>query len=113
MTTTLPSPPKDRPWDKYRKESRAQGQDRLLWKLLIPGWADQLYDSELEFIQAKLQADPVLSYWWGFRPGTKRRPIEAIKAVAMWGDPEVRSVNVRLARKHRILAATQMALPWG
>jgi hypothetical protein len=113
MTTTLPSPPKDRPWDKYGKESRGQRQDRLCWKLLEPGWGGELTDDELQFILSRLQSDEALSFWWGFRPRTKRRPLEGIKAVAMWGDPEVRARNVKLVRPHQYPIATQMALPWG
>jgi hypothetical protein len=109
MVTTLPKPSAsggaEKPWHRYRKEKR--------WKLLQPGWGGQLDDSELEFILSKLQADPMLSYWWGFRPGVKRRPLEAIKAVAMSGDPVVRSHNVMLVRPHQRPVATQMALPWG
>jgi hypothetical protein len=104
MTTTKPQQAV-KPWHKYRKEKN--------WKLLEPGWAGTLDDDELQFILNKLQADPVLSYWWGFRPQTKRRPIEAIKAVAMRGSPGVRSENVRLVRSHQRPVAMQMALPWG
>ena len=109
MVTTLSKPSAsggtEKPWHRYRKDKK--------WKLLQPGWGGQLSDDEVDFILTKLQADPVLSYWWGFRPKTKRRPIEAIKAVAMWGDPEVRSANVKLVRKHAIPVAVQIALPWG
>jgi hypothetical protein len=109
MVTTLPkssaSGGAEKPWHRYRKEKR--------WKLLQPGWGGQLDESELEFILSKLQADPMLSYWWGFRPRAKRRPLEAIKAVAMSGDPAVRSHNVVLVRAHQRPVASQMALPWG
>jgi hypothetical protein len=94
-----------RPWHCYRKEKQ--------WKLLQPGWAGTLDDDELQFILSKLQVASVLSYWWGFRPQTKRRPLEAIKAVAMWGSPDVRSENVKLVRPHQHPVATQIALPWG
>ena len=106
-------PVRDRPWEAYRSEGSEHGQDRLHHKLLQPGWGGQLSDDELDFILTKLQADPALSYWWGFRPQTKRRPIEAIKTVAMWGSPDIRSENVKLVRPHQGPVATQMALPWG
>jgi hypothetical protein len=106
------TPVKDKPWDRYRKEGSGPGQDRLHYKLLQPGWGGQLDDSELEFILSKLRNDPMLSYWWGFRPRAKRRPVEAIKAVAMWGSPEVRVHNMKLIRSHQHPVATQMALPW-
>lgn len=105
VAKTPSRPQQDRPWHKYRKEKG--------WKLLEPGWGGQLADEEVAFILSKLQGDDALSYWWGFRPQTKRRPAEAIKAVAMWGDPAVRSVNVKLVRPHQRPVAVQMALPWG
>jgi hypothetical protein len=105
MTTVTAKSQPSRPWHKYRKEKN--------WNLLEPGWAGTLDDDEIQFILNKLQADSVLSYWWGFRPQTKRRPLEAIKAVAMWGSSDVRSENVRLVRLHQHPVATQMALPWG
>jgi hypothetical protein len=105
MVTTLSKPVKnDKPWYRYRREPN--------WKLLEPGWGGQLDDSELAFIQAKLNADEALSYWWGFRPKTKRRPVEAIKAVAMRGDPDVRARNMKLVRPHQHPIAAQMAFPW-
>jgi hypothetical protein len=106
-------PVRDKPWDAYRRESSGEGQGRLHHKLLQPGWGGTLDDTELQFVLSKLQADPVLSYWWGFRPQTKRRPIDAIKAVALHGNSEVRGDNVKLVRKHGTPVATQMALPWG
>jgi hypothetical protein len=113
MVQTLPKPVRQaqdkpqqiRPWHRYREEKQ--------WKLLQPGWAGTLDDAELQFILTKLQTDPVLAYWWGFRGATKRRPIDAIKAVAMYGNPDVRGDNVKLVRKHGAPAAKQMAFPWG
>jgi hypothetical protein len=113
MLMTTSSIEKLKPWDKYGKGSRSQGQDRLSWKLLQPGWGGELADDEFQFILSRLQSDEALSFWWGFRPRTKRRPIEGIKAVAMWGDPEVRARNVKLVRPHQYPVATQLALPWG
>jgi hypothetical protein len=93
MQVMVAKTPASRPWDAYRREG-------CCWQLLIPGWAGSLDDEELAYILHKLQEDDALSFWWGFRPGTKRRPIEAIKAVAMHGSPEVRGNNIRLARGH-------------
>ena len=105
MVTTLPKTVNnDKPWHRYRHEPN--------WKVLEPGWGGQLDDRELEFILSKLQTDETLSYWWGFRPKTKRRPVEAIKAVAMSGDPAVRSHSVKLVRPHQHPIAAQMAFPW-
>jgi hypothetical protein len=90
MTAKAPAP---RPWDIYRREGQ-QG------RLLEPGWAGSLDDAELLYIVDRLQADPALAFSWGFRPGTKRRPAEAIRAVAMYGNPDVRGNNIKLARGH-------------
>jgi hypothetical protein len=108
MITTLSKPSAsggaEKPWHRYRKEKG--------WKLLEPGWGGSLDDDEVQFILSRLQADEALSYWWGFRPRTKRRPVEGIKAVAMWGDPDVRARNVKLVRPHQYPVATQIAFPW-
>jgi hypothetical protein len=79
-----------RPWDRYRGQKG--------WQLLEPGWASMLTDGELEYIQRKLQADAALSFVWGFRPGAKMRSEAAIRRVAMYGDPDVRATNIKLAR---------------
>ena len=55
-------------------------------------------DGELSFIQQALLKDPTLSAWWGFRPRSKRQPIEAIRRVAMDGNPDNQSENRYLAR---------------
>jgi hypothetical protein len=109
MTTAPPKPQQaSKPWHKYQGKA-----GNLPWKLLEPGWGGSLDDDELQFILSKLQADPMLAYWWGFRGATKRRSIDAIKAVAMHGNPYVRGDNVKLVRKHGAPAAKQMAFPWG
>ena len=74
-------------------------------RLLEPGWAGELADDELAYIQGELLADDKLSYQWGFAPSLKTRPLEAIRRVAMDGDPERRSVNLPLARPRRAKAA--------
>jgi hypothetical protein len=92
MVAAPTKPPAQKPWTIYRREGQRG-------RLLEPGWAGILDDAELAYILSKLQADDTLSFWWGFRPGTKRRPVEAIRAVAMHGDPDVRGVNVKLVRR--------------
>jgi hypothetical protein len=99
----MAKPPKDKPWAKYRHE--VSGQGRLRWKLLEPGWAGSLDPDEVSYIQEKLKADPMLAYWWGYRPGQRSRPVSAIEKVAMYGSPEVRSENVKLTRVRQPLAA--------
>jgi hypothetical protein len=44
-----------------------------------------------------LKADNSLSLAWGLRPGQKTRPEAAIRRLAMQGDPESRTANVKLA----------------
>ena len=73
-------------------------------KLLVPGWGGQLADEEVEYIQLHLQRDAKLAYKWGFRPGQKSRPEEAIRRVALAGDPDSRRVNVALARPRKRVA---------
>jgi hypothetical protein len=86
MTTTQP-----RPWDRYKGEKD--------WKDLIPGFAGGLDDEQLQRIQTALVNDDSLSFWWGYRPSTKRRTEASIRKVAMMGSDEVRYVNARLVRE--------------
>ena len=70
-------------------------------RLLEPGWTGQLDDDELVFIRAELVRDRKLAARWGFRPGQKTRPDEAIRRVAMDGDPDGTAHNRRLARPRK------------
>ena len=70
-------------------------------RLLEPGWAGQLVDDELDFIRAELFQDRKLARRWGFRPGQKTRPDEAIRRVAMDGDPDGTAHNRKLARPRK------------
>jgi hypothetical protein len=83
----------DQPWQKYSSE-----KDYLL---LEPGWAGALMDDELEYIRGKLRQDAALCRWWGVRPSWKRIPEEAIKRVALEGDPEEQAINRRLAQSRK------------
>ena len=67
-------------------------------RLLEPGWAGDLGDDELAFVKAHLLVDKALARRWGFRPGAKRRPDWAIRAVSMNGDPGNVALNRSLAR---------------
>ena len=67
-------------------------------KLLEPGYWGYLEDEELEFIQNSLQNTPKLSYAWGFQPVQKSRSPDAIRRVAMWGDPQDREFNTKVIR---------------
>ena len=70
-------------------------------KLLEPGWGGQLSDEEALFIQYHLARDDKVAFGWGFRPGQKTRPEDGIRRVAMSGDPDSRTVNMRLARPRK------------
>jgi hypothetical protein len=75
----------------YRKEPQ--------YRLLIPGYGGLLADHEQAYVQDHLQADGALSFWWGWRPSTRRWPLAAIMKVAMLGSMESRSHNVMLVRE--------------
>jgi hypothetical protein len=83
----------ERAWEKYRKPDGSRD------KLYEPGWAGELAEEETERLQEALMSDDQLSYWWGWRPGMKRRAVAAIERVAMFGDPESRAHNVKLVRE--------------
>ena len=67
-------------------------------------------EDELANIQGELLADKKRSYLWGFAPAQKTRPLEAIRRVAIDGDPKRRSVNIPLARPRRAKAGVEGAL---
>jgi hypothetical protein len=90
MATTLSKPDKARPWVKYWGEKG--------WRLLEPGFAGFLHDDELSYVQRRLRDDDSLSFAWGFRPGQKTRSEAAIRRIAMFGDPDCRGTNIKLAR---------------
>lgn len=91
MVAEATRPQRDKPWHQYRREPQH--------RLLEPGWPGSVGDDELVYIQERLKSDDSLSYWWGFRPGMKRRSAAAIERVAMHGDPDNRSHNVKLVRE--------------
>ncbi len=68
-------------------------------RVLEPGWAGELTDQELTQIQKRLFEEPMLAKLWGFRPSMKTRSEQAIRRVALHGDPENRSLNRKLARQ--------------
>lgn len=67
-------------------------------RLLGPGWAGDISDDEVFFIQEELLRDKKLAYQWGFAPSRSTRPADAIRRVALEGDPEHRNANVPLTR---------------
>ena len=67
-------------------------------RLLEPGWAGQIDDDELAFIRYALFRDSKPACLWGFRPSLKSRTDEAIRRVALYGDPERTAHNRGLAR---------------
>ena len=66
-------------------------------RLLGPGWGGDISDEEVIFIRQELLKDRRLAYQWGFIPSHSTRPTDAIRRIAMEGDPERRSANVPLA----------------
>jgi hypothetical protein len=94
MTSAQPA----RPWDKYRDAPSVPGSGPLHWKLVQPGWGGTLTEEEVQFIQQNLHCDAALAFAWGFRPGQTTRSEAAIRRVAMFGDPDSRATNIKLAR---------------
>jgi hypothetical protein len=90
--TTARVPRKTPPWSKYRAKHG---------KLMQPGWAGELGQTELEELTAALVRDKELALWWGFKPSAIRRPERAIREVAMRGSPDDKAGNVRLVRRPR------------
>ena len=84
------APPKPKPWLAYEMDSE--------YLLLEPCWGGQLADDELAYVLEHLKTDDVLAAWWGFRARAKRRSVEAIRRVAMDGDPDNQSHNRKIAR---------------
>ena len=73
-------------------------------RLLEPGWAGHIDDDELAYIREALFRDPKLARRWGFRPGQKTRADEAIRRVAVDGDPDGTAHNRGLARPRKSAA---------
>lgn len=67
-------------------------------RLLEPGWAGEIDDDELAFIRGTLFRDSKPARLWGFRPSQKTRADEAVRRVAMDGDPDSTAHNRGLAR---------------
>lgn len=84
---------KPKPWVLYKRKDGSRD------KLYEPGYQGELTQEEIELLQDALHRDPDLAYWWGWRPGMKRRAVDSIKRVAYYGDPENRSHNVKLVRE--------------
>ena len=68
-------------------------------RLLEPGWAGEPEPEELEFLQKKLSRDRRLAAKWGFNPAIPARPEWAIRQVAMWGEPNHKSLNAALTQR--------------
>jgi hypothetical protein len=78
-------------------------------QLKEPAWAGDLDDDEVHYIQTMLLADPRLARRWGFRPGQKTRSEEAIRRVAMWGDPDSVAHNRALAHPRKARTAEDLS----
>ena len=68
-------------------------------RLLEPGFAGELAADELSFIIDQLVRDRKLARLWGFRLSSRRRPEQAIRALAVKGDPVSSRANAKLARQ--------------
>ena len=55
--------------------------------ILQPGWSGTLADDELDFIVTELRRRPGLRVTWGFKQKQQRFSREAIKHVALYGEP--------------------------
>lgn len=67
-------------------------------RILEPGFAGELAPDEFDYLVDDLHKDKKLAFQWGFQPRKKRRPEWAVRQVAEFGNPEVRTVNMQLAR---------------
>ena len=76
---------------------------------LEPGWGGALSDLELAYIQRSLQEYERLAYLWGLAPSQQTRPADAIRRLAMLGDPERRAANMKLARTRKGLKTPHQA----
>ena len=85
-----------------RDQGRVRLSRKAKRKLLEPGYWGSLEDVELEIIQSALQNNPKLSFAWGFQPVQKSRAPDAIRRVAMWGDPKDREINTRVIHSSRM-----------
>jgi hypothetical protein len=81
------------------KPGYSRSRTRHKNKLLQPGWAGALTDAELEYIQNLLLRRPQMAERWGFRPGAKTLSEQAVRRVAMWGEPDNPDLNGKLARQ--------------
>jgi hypothetical protein len=93
VSTSTKARDTEKPWMVYKKSDRSRD------KLFEPGWAGELTEEETERLQEALMSDDQLSYWWGWKPGMKRRAVAAIERVAYFGSPESRAHNVKLVRE--------------
>lgn len=81
------------------KPRAAAPKKRRKNKLIQPGWAGALTDEELEYLQKVLTQRPQVAELWGFRPGAKTLPEQAVRRVAMWGEPNDPDLNGKLTRQ--------------
>jgi len=69
------------------------------YRLLEPGFAGELGPDEVEYIRDQLVRDKRLARLWGFKPSSKRRPEQAIRALALQRDPSSGRINAELVRR--------------
>ncbi len=67
-------------------------------RLLEPAWAGNPDSDEYESVRQNLISDANLAFIWGFKRTRRRRPEEAIRRVAIYGNPDSRTDNLKLVR---------------
>ena len=67
-------------------------------RLFEPGWAGNLEPDEYDSVRENLISDANLAFLWGFKRKRRRRPQEAIRRVAIYGNPDSRTDNLELVR---------------
>ncbi len=81
------------------KPRAAAPKKRRKNKLIQPGWAGALTDEELEYLQKLLSQRPQVAELWGFPLGAKTFSEQAVRRVAMWGEPDDPDLNGKLTRQ--------------
>jgi hypothetical protein len=62
-------------------------------RLLIPGWAGELDNLELQYLISQLKQSPSLKRHWGFHPTAKRISRSRVRFVAMHGNKPLQDLR--------------------
>ena len=96
-----------RPWPDWDRKLDPELWDDYEESMIEPGWAGVLYPNQVAYIRgvilrkiANKHRRSDMRSWWGFRRGSGHYVSEAaIRAVAMWGDPDDKEHNAELVRQ--------------